>query len=117
MNPPSYLGYHITVDLYDCTIDLDNIEQLQNILHTTASKFQLNILKEIWNQFTPQGITGILLLAESHLAIHTWPEYKFAAVDLFTCNLQIHKDDLEVFLQEVFMTKKVKTSFNSRGIL
>ena len=50
-----------------------------------AEETGATIIGEIFHQFSPQGVTGVVAIAESHLCIHTWPEYGYAAVDIFTC--------------------------------
>ncbi len=50
-----------------------------------AEETGATVIGEIFHQFSPQGVTGVVAIAESHLCIHTWPEYGYAAVDIFTC--------------------------------
>lgn len=74
---------HLTGADFDC---LNDPERLSKAFQRTVSHFNLDALYEPQiHQFTPQGITGIILLAESHISIHTWPENGEAAVDVFTC--------------------------------
>jgi S-adenosylmethionine decarboxylase len=80
------LGKHILIELNDCNKDLLNdIEYLRVSLSDVARLIGATVIKDTFYQFTPQGVSGVVIIAESHLSIHTWPEYNFAAVDVFTC--------------------------------
>ena len=80
------LGHHWIVDLHGCPAGLlDDHDLIRSQLKETTERYGLSLLKIVSNQFEPQGVTAIGLLAESHLSIHTWPEHCYAAVDIFTC--------------------------------
>lgn len=80
------LGRHILVEFYDCDAQvMDDLAAVKRSMVEAANKAQCTVIGEIFHKFTPQGVSGAVVIAESHLAIHTWPEYRFAAVDLFTC--------------------------------
>ena len=77
---------HILFDLEGCDADLlDDYRFVRNTLFHAAILSNSRILKIDFHQFTPQGVTGFALLADSHISIHTWPEKGEAAVDIFTC--------------------------------
>jgi S-adenosylmethionine decarboxylase proenzyme len=79
-------GRHLILDLYDCDPGiLDSYDQLQTYLETALALAGANILRIFGEKFDPQGVTLLALLSESHASIHTWPELKYAAVDLYTC--------------------------------
>jgi S-adenosylmethionine decarboxylase proenzyme len=67
------------------------------------------------HKFPIQGITGVILLAESHIAIHTWPEYDYMAVDIFSCGKQTKPIRALEYLKEVFCPKKLKFRHIRRG--
>ena len=80
------LGKHLLLELIDCEAGLLNdVEYLQKVLSDTAILIGATVIKDSFYQFTPQGVSGVVIIAESHISIHTWPEYSFAAVDVFTC--------------------------------
>lgn len=80
------LGKHVLIELNDCNKDLLNdVEYLRISLSDVARQIGATVIKDTFYQFTPQGVSGVVIIAESHLSIHTWPEYNFAAVDVFTC--------------------------------
>ena len=80
------LGKHILMELNDCDKDiLNDTDALKGILVTAASEAGATVLGESFHRFNPHGISGVVIIAESHLFIHTWPEYGYAAADIFTC--------------------------------
>lgn len=73
-------------ELYNCDRELLNRpETIRSELVAAVTLAGATPLHEIVHAFSPHGVTGVVVIAESHFAIHTWPEYGFAAVDLFTC--------------------------------
>ena len=80
------LGKHLLLELKDCDREvLNDLSFLKGILLTAAREAGATVLGESFHQFKPQGVSGVVIIAESHLFIHTWPECGYAAVDIFTC--------------------------------
>jgi S-adenosylmethionine decarboxylase len=80
------LGIHILLELKGCDKGLLNdLTYVRETLVEVAREVSATIIGESFHRFQPQGITGILAIAESHICIHTWPEHGYAAVDVFTC--------------------------------
>ena len=80
------LGRHLLCELYDCDRErLDRPELIRDEILVAVGRSGATPIHDFVHAFTPHGVTGIVVIAESHFAIHTWPEYRFAAVDLFTC--------------------------------
>nr|APP88371.1 S-adenosylmethionine decarboxylase proenzyme [Paulinella micropora]AQX45138.1 S-adenosylmethionine decarboxylase proenzyme [Paulinella micropora] len=85
-SPTEMVGKHCILELYDCDVFKLNDESfLRNIITGAAKSAGATLLNLITHRFEPQGVTGLALLAESHISIHTWPESGYAAVDVFTC--------------------------------
>lgn len=80
-----YLGTHVLLDFYECTQDLNNPEEIEKLLVAAAVKAHTTVLHSYSHQFSPQGVSCVVVISESHLSIHTWPEYKQAQLDIFTC--------------------------------
>lgn len=81
------MGKHYLLNLYGCPFDILNDENIiVQMLTTAAGLCQATILNTASYKFDPQGVTAILMLAESHCSIHTWPEEGKAAVDIYTCS-------------------------------
>ncbi len=80
------LGKHLLLELKDCDREvLDDLGFLKDILLTAAREAGATVLGESFHKFNPHGVSGVVIIAESHLFIHTWPECGYAAVDIFTC--------------------------------
>ena len=80
------LGRHVLVEFYGCDPDaLNNKEGLEEVMREAAVESGATVVSSVFHLFNPHGVSGVVVIAESHLTIHTWPEYGYAAVDLFTC--------------------------------
>ena len=76
-------------DLFDCQADLQLLQQLEPVRLACIEAVQtagLSMVGERFHQFEPVGVTGVILLAESHVAIHTWPEHRFVSLDIYVCH-------------------------------
>lgn len=112
------LGYHWIVDLHGCPAELlDNHDLIRNRLRETTDRFELTLLKIVSNRFQPQGITAVGLLAESHMSIHTWPEHRYAAVDIFTCGSESRLKAACRFLADALQAQRYEVLRLHRGIL
>ena len=83
-------GIHLLGEWYGCPADTPEFtrsEALRDVCLAATRDAGLTIVGDAFHQFEPQGVTGTVLLAESHLAIHTWPERSFVTVDVYVCNL------------------------------
>ncbi|RLC70042.1 MAG: adenosylmethionine decarboxylase [Chloroflexi bacterium] len=80
------LGKHVLLDLRDCAPVLDDLEFLKEALRSAAQQLSTDILGESFYHFSPQGVSGVVLGTGSHICIHTWPEYGYAAVDIYACS-------------------------------
>ena len=80
------LGRHLVAELADCNIEfLNDLPFLEQVMKEAARISGATVVKTAFHRYNPQGLSGIVVIAESHLSIHTWPEYGYAAVDYFTC--------------------------------
>jgi S-adenosylmethionine decarboxylase proenzyme len=112
------LGRHLLLELRDCDKEaLDNLEYLRSCLCETAEKIGATVLNNVFHQFCPQGVSGVVVIAESHLCIHTWPEYNFAAVDIFTCGNTIDPNAAIEILVEKLSASDYSAQEIQRGIL
>jgi S-adenosylmethionine decarboxylase len=84
------LGVHWIVDFWGCDFaSLNNVPLVEKALVSAAAQSGATILAYKFCQFEPQGVSGAVIISESHFSIHTWPEYGYAAVDLFTCGTKV----------------------------
>jgi len=106
------------VELKDCnpTI-LKSLEEVRDALVSAAKEAKATIIDISFHEFNPFGISGMVVIAESHLSIHTWPEYSYAAVDIFTCGDIIKPEVAAAFLIERFECKNPSVVEVKRGIL
>ncbi|RLD92069.1 MAG: S-adenosylmethionine decarboxylase proenzyme [Aquificota bacterium] len=80
------LGRHVLVEFYGCDSEaLNNKKRLERVMRKAAVESGATVVSSVFHLFNPHGASGVVVIAESHLTIHTWPEYGYAAVDLFTC--------------------------------
>jgi S-adenosylmethionine decarboxylase proenzyme len=100
------LGKHLLLELIDCDAALLNdVEYLRKVVSDTARQIGATVIKDSFYQFTPQGVSIVVIIAESHISLHTWPEYSFAAVDVFTCGDVIDpKNAVKPFVEKLKAT-------------
>ena len=80
------LGRHVLLELRHCNQDLlVDAELLKVALVDSATQAGAHVVETVFHQFNPHGLSGVVVIAESHITVHTWPEYNYAAVDVFTC--------------------------------
>ena len=113
------LGRHFILDLQGCPFELlDNEEELKQIMLKALKLAKGHIIKEpLFHHFAPHGVSGIILIAESHLSIHTWPEYEFASIDIYTCDAKMKLKKSLKYLVKVFTSTNTNLSEISRGFL
>jgi S-adenosylmethionine decarboxylase len=112
------LGTHLLIELRDCNPDiLKSIEKVKKILISAAKEAKATIIDTSFHEFSPFGISGVVVIAESHLSIHTWPEYSYAAVDIFTCGDVIQPELAVSYLVKNFECKNPSIVEMKRGIL
>ena len=84
------LGRHLLLELKICNEEvLDDLNFLKDCLNEAAVQSGATVVGESFYHFSPCGVSGVVNIAESHIAIHTWPEYRYAAVDVFTCGTDV----------------------------
>ncbi len=102
-----YKSKHFLLELYSCDYEKLNDESfLRCTLNNAAKIANATVLNLISNKFEPQGVTAIALLAESHISIHTWPEAKYSAVDIFTCGQNMKPDISCKYLIQALMAEE-----------
>ncbi|TXF89435.1 adenosylmethionine decarboxylase [Neolewinella aurantiaca] len=80
------LGRHVHLDLYECTAGiLSAPADSERILNAAAHEMNATIVGSHFHAFNPHGVSGVVVIAESHLTVHTWPEHNYAAIDIFSC--------------------------------
>ena len=112
------LGTHILLELHDCDTGLlDDLDHLRSSLMQAAIDVGATIIDDVFHQFSPHGVTGVIAIAESHLCIHTWPEYGYAAVDVFTCGVNFKPHKAVKQIVKSVRSNNYKVTEVERGIL
>ncbi|MHA1673755.1 MAG: adenosylmethionine decarboxylase [Promethearchaeota archaeon] len=111
------LGFHYLLEFYECDSDiLKNAEFLENIMQKAVQKSGAVEIGRAFHRFSPQGVSGVILISESHFSIHTWPEYGYAALDLFTCSKDTKISDAYHFLATELQSQRHNITEIRRGI-
>ena len=110
-----YAGPHLLVDLWGAR-DLDDPAAIERALRACAEASGATVLGGDLHRFQPNGVSGVLLLAESHISIHTWPERGFAALDLFMCGECDPYAGIEV-LKRAFEPERITLTEQKRGMI
>lgn len=114
----STLSEHYIIELYGCTEDsLDDFEKIRSTMMSAADIAGATIIDSKFHRFSPQGVSGVVVIAESHLSIHTWPEHGYAALDLFTCNPQMDIQSALGLLRDSFKPEELDVRVVHRGIV
>ncbi|MEM1689591.1 MAG: adenosylmethionine decarboxylase [Candidatus Hadarchaeales archaeon] len=109
------MGLHIIAEFLGVKEEkIATIKQLKPIVERVVKKSGLNVVSSAYHQFKPYGVTCVYLLMESHLAIHTWPEVCYMAVDIFTCGKNRKAKETLELLRKEFSPKKVKMKIIGR---
>ncbi|MBU5484630.1 adenosylmethionine decarboxylase [Clostridium sp. MSJ-11] len=112
------LGRHIMVEYYNCDKEiLNNYEKIEKYMVQAAKEAKATIVTSTFHMFNPWGVSGAVIIQESHLTIHTWPEYNYAAVDLFTCGDEVNPWDAFEYLERKLKAEKTDYAEVSRGIV
>ena len=110
-----FAGTHLIIDLWDVN-RIDDPEHIERSLCDAAVRAGATILSSDFHVFTPNnGVSGVIVLSESHISIHTWPERNFAAVDVFMCGAARQHMTIEA-LKEAFQPSRVGLTEHRRGL-
>ena len=112
------LGRHILAEYYGCDLDiLNDLELLENYMREAVIESGATIIDSIFHQFNPHGISGVIVIAESHMALHTWPEYGYAAIDFFTCGDRVSPFKAFDYMNKRMKPKKYSSKELMRGLI
>ena len=111
------LGRHVLAEIYGCKEEiLNDIKQVENIMVEGALAAGAEIREVVFHMFSPQGVSGVVVISESHLAIHTWPEYGYAAVDVFTCGDTVDPWVSCEYIKKAFAATRMEAQEVKRGV-
>lgn len=112
------LGHHILIDLHTCPAGaLDKVEVVRRVMDHAAEAAGWHVVQSSYHQFEPHGVSGATIIQESHLTIHTWPEYGYAAVDLFYCGEHSGVDVIIESIFDGFFSGRAEIKEIARGVI
>jgi len=111
------LGRHLIAEYADCNRALlDRPDELENRMKEAVRKSGATIVRSVFHRYNPHGISGVIVIAESHFSIHTWPEYGYAAVDFFTCGETVDPYRAFEYMKEELAAETTTVMELKRGI-
>lgn len=112
------LGTHLLIEMYGCDPKtLMGVDYVGHSMVRAARESKAKIVETSFHQFQPYGVSGVVVIEESHYTIHTWPEYGYAAVDLFYCSEEVEVDKAIEVLKESFKPQYISIIEMKRGVL
>jgi len=110
------LGVHIILEFFGCDPNvIGRRDYVEKIMAEAAQKANTHTIGTFFHQFKPHGVSGVIVIEESHISIHTWPEYGFAAIDFFYCSDHVDADKALEVLKEGFKPARISRLEFSRG--
>ncbi|MCK9356312.1 MAG: adenosylmethionine decarboxylase [Dehalococcoidia bacterium] len=112
------LGRHLLVELKGCNVVLlDDLEYLKEHLHRAAVCCGAAVVGDSFYHFSPQGVSGVVNIAESHISIHTWPECGYAALDVFTCGDRVRPEEAVRYMEQAIEATECSILELRRGLM
>ena len=110
------LGRQILLEFYGCRREcLNDAESIKTAMLEAASRARATVIQATFNRFSPHGVSGVVVIAESHLAIHTWPEHGYAAIDIFTCGSKVLPEVAYQYLVKALAPRETSRQDIDRG--
>ena len=101
------LGRHIILEMWGCCKDaIDSVDVVKEILTKATESIRATLVDVVCHRFSPYGVTGVAILAESHISVHTWPEYGYAAADIFICGNTLKPQNAASYMIRAFQAKE-----------
>ena len=111
------LGYHVIAEYERCDREkIDDEIYVEKHMKKAAELAGATIVKTVFHKFAPQGVSGVVVIQESHFAIHTWPEHDYAAIDMFTCTDKMDFTKALEYLKEAFECEILSHKMHKRGV-
>lgn len=112
------LGRQVLLEFYGCRREcLDDAEFIKTAMLEAARRAHATIVQATVNRFSPHGVSGVVVIAESHLAVHTWPEHGYAAIDIFTCGSKVLPEVACQYLAKTFKPRETSRQDIDRGTI
>ena len=111
-----FAGIHLIAEFWYGK-EIKTKKEAERILKNSVKEARATALEIVIHKFNPQGLTGVILLAESHIAVHSWPELNYTAIDIFTCGDKSSADKALEYFKRELNPKKVKVIKIKRGMV
>ncbi|HEY0984257.1 MULTISPECIES: adenosylmethionine decarboxylase [unclassified Schlesneria] len=112
-----HLGRHVIIELWGCGEIINDAARVERSMRDAVQAANATLLNIFVHEFSPQGVTGVAVLAESHLSIHTWPEYGYVAADVFTCGSTTKPEAAAEVLRKAFKASTAEVRELERGVM
>lgn len=112
-----HLGRHVIIELWGCSEVINDASLVESAMKNAINAANATLLDIFVHEFSPQGVTGVAVLAESHLSIHTWPEYGYVAADVFTCGSTTKPEAAAEVLRIAFEATLANVHELERGVM
>ena len=110
-----HLGIHVIIELYNCKQLIENTQELEKGFRKVATESGATIVNSNFHTFSPYGVSGVVVIQESHFTIHTWPEHNYAAIDIFSCTNKLSIKSAVNGLIDLLNPQKYNVKFIPRG--
>lgn len=109
------MAVQLIADLYGCSQMIDDVELVKNAAHKAIEFVGAQIVEECVHEFEPIGVTYFAVISTSHFSIHTWPEYGYAAIDIFSCKDEV-VEGISEMLRKLFEADRIELRSIERNI-
>ena len=110
------LGHHTLIELCGCDPErLKRVPDVRRWMLEAARLAHGTVVNDVFHEFSPWGVSGVVVIAESHLTIHTWPEHGYAAVDVFSCSVRLRQAVIRDYLRRMLGARSVTSLRVRRG--
>ena len=110
-------GRHLLIEYHECDrAILNDAARIEEAMKNAALAAQTTIVTSVFHRFSPQGVSGVVVVEESHLSIHTWPEHGYAAVDFFTCGDTVDPYKAYEYLKDCLESQSAHLTDLKRGL-
>jgi S-adenosylmethionine decarboxylase proenzyme len=109
-----FYGRHLLLDFRGCRVDLNDVERLKQDMIAAVTSVGATVLNCVWHKFEPNGVSLVLLLAESHASVHTYPEERACFIDLFTCGRRIRVEPFAEIMADCWQPETVARELRER---
>ncbi len=111
------LGRHVLAEFYECDAEvLNDAARIERLMNEAARLSGATIVQSVFHVFSPHGVSGVVVVEESHLAVHTWPEHRYAGVDYFSCGV-VDCEAAVRYLETHLRAARVEAKEVARGML